>query len=432
MANETPLICEIVDLIHDGRGVGRPDGKACFIDGALPGETVEFRRHNQKRNYDEAHVLNVVSASPSRVDPLCKHFPRCGGCTLQHLEHGAQIGFKQQQLMDSLERADLLPGIILPALSAPQWGYRRRARLAVQRAKDGQIMVGFRNAGSRRIEPITECHVLVEPLPAIVAALPGWMVNFPPGIRLSEVELLSADNAVAIAIEASRVPSAGEREAMLAELTFTDAQLWWKTEKQTAFKRIDGADEPLNVALTDSIKLQVEPGQFVQVNGEINRQMIDQVLDLVRKNTSERESVAVDLFCGSGNFSLPLAAEFDRVIGIEGLSELVEKAQENAQRNNIVNTEFVVSDLSNWTGMRKIKGKVDLVLLDPPRSGAAGVMPWVVKTKAKQVIYISCHPSTMVRDLKVLAEAGYKMKAAGVMDMFPHTTHVEAIALLEK
>jgi len=432
MANEAPLICEIVDLIHDGRGVGRPDGKACFIDGALPGETVEFRRHNQKRNYDEAHVINIVAASPSRVEPLCKHFPRCGGCTLQHLDHGAQIAFKQQQLLDSLQRVDLSPEIILPALSAPQWGYRRRARLAVQRAKDGQIIVGFRNAGSRRIEPITECHVLAEPLPEIVAALPGWMVNFPPGIRLSEIELLSADNAVAIAIEASRVPSASEREAMLAELTFTDAQLWWKTEKQTAFKRIDGGDQALHVVLNDRIELQVEPGQFVQVNSEINRQMIDQVLDLVRTPNSEQASVAVDLFCGSGNFSLPLAAQFDRVIGIEGLSELVGKAQENAQRNDVSNAEFVVSDLSNWTGMRKIKGKVDLVLLDPPRSGAAGVMPWVVKTKAKQVVYISCHPSTMVRDLKVLAEAGYKMIAAGVMDMFPHTAHVEAIALLEK
>ena len=147
MANETPLICEIVDLIHDGRGVGRPDGKACFIDGALPGETVEFRRHNQKRNYDEAHVLNVVSASPSRVDPKCKHFPRCGGCTLQHLEHGAQIGFKQQQLMDSLERADLLPEIVLPALSAPQWGYRRRARLAVN------VMCG----SSRSLQSLLRC-----------------------------------------------------------------------------------------------------------------------------------------------------------------------------------------------------------------------------------------------------------------------------------
>ena len=194
MANEAPLICEIVDLIHDGRGVGRPDGKACFIDGALPGETVEFRRHNQKRNYDEAHVINIVAASPSRVEPLCKHFPRCGGCTLQHLDHGAQIAFKQQQLLDSLQRVDLSPEIILPALSAPQWGYRRRARLAVQRAKDGQIIVGFRNAGSRRIEPITECHVLSRLLNAMywrslcrrsLRRCPaGWLIFLPAFVYL--------------------------------------------------------------------------------------------------------------------------------------------------------------------------------------------------------------------------------------------------------
>ena len=432
MANDTPLICEIVDLIHDGRGVGRPDGKTCFIDGALPGETVELRRHNQKRNYDEAHVLNIITASESRIAPQCKHFPRCGGCTLQHLDHGAQIAFKQQQLLDSLERAGLQPEIVLPALSAPQWGYRRRARLAVQRAKDGQIMVGFRNAGSRRIEPISQCAVLAQPLPDIVAALPGWMVNFPTGIRLSEVELLRADNAVAIAVEASRAPSAAELQRMLAELPLNDAQLWWKTEKQTAFVRLDGGDQPLITALTDAIQLQVEPGQFVQINGEINRQMIDQVLDLVRTKESGTSAVAVDLFCGAGNFSLPLAGQFDRVIGIEGLADLVDTAQDNARRNAISNAEFMVSDLSSWAGMRKIKGNIDLVLLDPPRNGAAGVMPWIAKTKAAQVIYISCHPSTMVRDLKVLAEAGYKMTAAGVMDMFPHTAHIEAIALLEK
>jgi len=188
----------------------------------------------------------------------------------------------------------------------------------------------------------------------------------------------------------------------------------------------------LTTALTDAIQLQVEPGQFVQINGEINRQMIDQVLDLVRTKESGTSAVAVDLFCGAGNFSLPLAGQFDRVIGIEGLADLVDTAQDNARRNAISNTEFMVSDLSSWAGMRKIKGNIDLVLLDPPRNGAAGVMPWIAKTKAAQVIYISCHPSTMVRDLKVLAEAGYKMTAAGVMDMFPHTAHIEAIALLEK
>ena len=160
--------------------------------------------------------------------------------------------------------------------------------------------------------------------------------------------------------------------------------------------------------------------------------MIDQVLDLVGAKESRTSAVAVDLFCGAGNFSLPLAGQFDRVIGIEGLADLVDTAQDNARRNAISNAEFMVSDLSSWAGMRKIKGNIDLVLLDPPRNGAAGVMPWIAKTKAAQVIYISCHPSTMVRDLKVLAEAGYKMTAAGVMDMFPHTAHIEAIALLEK
>jgi len=437
MSDNSRLICEIVDLIHDGRGVGRPDGKTCFIEGALPGETVEFRRHNQKRNYDEAHVLEVISASDSRIQPQCKHFPRCGGCTVQHLEHGAQVSFKEKQLLESLERSGMQPKSLLPALSGPQWAYRRRARLAVQRAKDGNVLVGFHNPGSRRIEPISECHVLAEPLAAIVVGLPEWLTAFPPGIRLFEVELLSADNGLAIAIEASRVPSATELAQMLATLSAciadaASAQLWWKASNQSTFSRLDAGSEALEIALIDDVKLQVQPGQFVQVNGEINRQMIDQVLSLLRTKKSDRKSLAVDLFCGTGNFSLPLAAHFDRVVGIEGLEGLVRSATENAQRNNLSNVEFMVSDLSDWAGMRKLKEKIDLVLLDPPRNGAAGVMPWIVKAKPKQVIYISCHPSTMVRDAKLLTEAGYSLSAAGVMDMFPHTAHVEAIALFEK
>jgi 23S rRNA (uracil1939-C5)-methyltransferase len=439
MSNDSRLICDIVDLIHDGRGVGRPGGKTCFIEGALPGETVEFRRHNQKRNYDEAHVVEVISASESRIQPECKHFPRCGGCTVQHLEHGAQIAFKEKQLLDSLQRSGMQPKTVLPALSGSQWAYRRRARLAVQRAKDGNVLVGFHNPGSRRIEPISECHVLASPLAEIVVALPEWLTAFPPGIRLFEVELLSADNGLAISIEASRAPSATELEKMLATLSFTSesVQLWWKTSNQSKFVRLDAGDESLELALTDDVQLQVQPGQFVQVNGEINRQMIDQVLSLLRKTSVEKKSsdvksLAVDLFCGAGNFSLPLAAHFDRVIGIEGLEGLVRSAKANAQRNNLTNVEFMVSDLSDWAGMRKLKEKVDLVLLDPPRNGAAGAMPLIVKAKPKQVIYISCHPSTMVRDAKLLTEAGYSLSAAGVMDMFPHTAHVEAIALFEK
>ena len=163
MTDNSQSICEIVDLIHDGRGVGRPQGKTCFIQGALPGEKVSFRRHNQKRNYDEAHTVEVLSPSPSRVKPECKHFPRCGGCTLQHFDHQAQVDLKQKQLLDSLQRSGMSPQTLLPPLTASAWAYRRRARLALQRAKDGNVLVGFHNPGTRRIEPVTECHVLTQP-----------------------------------------------------------------------------------------------------------------------------------------------------------------------------------------------------------------------------------------------------------------------------
>ena len=437
MTDKSQSTCDIVDLIHDGRGVGRPQGKTCFIQGALPGEKVAFRRHKQKRNYDEAHVVEILSPSENRIEPRCKHFPRCGGCTLQHFDHRAQVALKEKQLLDSLQRSGMAPQTLLPPLTASPWAYRRRARLALQRAKDGNVLVGFHNPGTRRIEPITECHVLTQPLAEIVASLPRWLTGFPSGIRLFEVELLNADNGIAIGIEASRRPSSEELDAMLVAMDFIDAQLWWKASNQSQFSRLDSGGEPLMLTLADSIQQQVIPGQFIQVNGEINRQMIDQVLSLVRKNPGDKAgngktSLAVDLFCGSGNFSLPLAKHFDRVIGVEGLEELVRSAEENARRNNLTNIEFMVSDLSDWKAMDRIKQKIDTLLLDPPRNGAAGVMPWIVKRRPARIVYVSCHPSTMIRDAKTLLEGGYKLTAAGVMDMFPHTAHVEAVALFEK
>lgn len=437
MTDNSQSVCEIVDLIHDGRGVGRPQGKTCFIQGALPGEKVAFRCHKQKRNYDEAHVLEVLSPSPSRVEPECKHFPRCGGCTLQHFDHPAQVDLKQKQLLDSLQRSGMQPQALLPTLTASPWAYRRRARLALQRAKDGNVLVGFHNPGSRRIEPITECHVLAAPLAAIVESLPRWLTAFPSGIRLFEVELLNADNGIAIAVEGSRVPSDSELQAILASMDFVDAQLWWKSSSQSGFVRLDGGEEALVLALPGNIQQQVVPGQFIQVNAEINRQMIDQVLSLARnenidQDNGNRERLAVDLFCGSGNFSLPLAKNFDRVIGVEGLEDLVRSAGENARHNNLTNIEFMVSDLSDPKAMGKLKQKIDTLLLDPPRNGAAGVMPWILKRRPARVIYVSCHPSTMIRDAKNLLDGGYKLTAAGVMDMFPHTAHVEVVALFEK
>ena len=430
--------CEIIDLSYDGRGIGRINGKTCFIDGALPTEKVAFRRNHQKRNYDEGRVTEIIAASEHRVEPSCKHFSRCGGCSLQHLDHRQQLEFKQQQLLSNLQRGGLTPQRVLPALSAPQWGYRRRARLAVQRAKDGRFLIGFRNAGSRRIEPITQCPVLSGPLPDVIAMLPQWLELFPAAIRVFEVELVSADDSFAIAVEASRFPTDEELESILSglqDMGFGAGQLWWKAGKQAQFNRLDSGTDPLTFSVNEHIHLTFEPGQFIQVNGEINRLMIAQMLDLLPDRSITETGTAIDLYCGTGNLSLPLAQRYGTVIGIEGLPELVKGAEENARMNNITNTEFAVADLSCSVGLASAyssRDPVDLVLLDPPRNGAAGVMPWVAKTKAKQIIYISCHPATMIRDANVLADAGYKIAAAGVMDMFPHTSHIEAMALFEK
>ena len=438
MIDKQTLNCEIIDLSYDGRGIGRINGKTCFIDGALPTEKVAFRRNNQKRNYDEGRVTEIIAASEHRVEPSCKHFSRCGGCSLQHLDHRQQLEFKQQQLLSNLQRGGLTPQRVLPALSAPQWGYRRRARLAVQRAKDGRFLIGFRNAGSRRIEPITQCPVLSGPLPDVIAMLPQWLELFPAAIRVFEVELVSADDSFAIAVEASRFPTDEELESILSglqDMDFGAGQLWWKAGKQAQFNRLDSGTDPLTFSVNEHIHLTFEPGQFIQVNGEINRLMIAQMLDLLPDRSITETGTAIDLYCGTGNLSLPLAQRYGTVIGIEGLPELVKGAEENARINNITNAEFAVADLSCSVGLASAyssRDPVDLVLLDPPRNGAAGVMPWVAKTKAKQIIYISCHPATMIRDANVLADAGYKIAAAGVMDMFPHTSHIEAMALFEK
>ena len=400
MNDKQVISCEIVDLSHDGRGVGRVNGKACFIEGALPEETVEFRYTKRKRNYDEGRITKVLSASPSRVVPNCKHFSRCGGCSLQHLNHADQVAFKQRQLLNNLNRSGLKVNKLLPAISASQWGYRRRARLAVQRAKDGKYSVGFRYTGSRRIEPVTECPVLAPPLSEIVALLPGWLQAQCGQLPVHTVELIAADKGVAVAVEARSLPANDELSSLLEslqDLIKMPVQLWWRAGNQAGFTRLDKASDRLTFGVTEDIQLNFAPGQFIQINGQINRDMVAQMLSLLPR----RGGTAVDLYCGTGNLSLPLSQQFDQVIGIEGLPDLVTGAEHNATHNKIDNVEFVVADLSadidlHHSGVQQNK-KIDVIVLDPPRSGAAGIMPWVVKSKVPKVLYISCHPSTMIR-----------------------------------
>ena len=434
-------VCQITDLSHDGRGVGRLQGKTCFVDGALPGETVELRLWRSHRNYDEARLSKVLLPTKDRVEPPCRHFLQCGGCSLQHLHPERQIEHKADQLAANFQRHGIRPKKFLPTLTAESLGYRRRVRLAVQRSRGGTWQLGFRNMGSRRLEPVSECLTMLPALAIWLPLLPDWLADCCAQFKIEQIELVAADDGMAIAIEGNRKPTAREVTHMLSALTalssrlaatlgtFLAPQLWWKKLPDRAFTCLDTTAEPLWSKITAELATAVEPGQFMQVNSDINRQMIAQVLSLIKPSPG---GVAVDLYCGAGNFSLPLAEHFERVIGVEGLPSLVEHGRRNARHNGLTNIDFLVTDLARLTGLSGCAGGIQLVLLDPPRAGAANIMPWVVDCGAQQVIYVSCHPSTLVRDAQILNAAGFSLEALGAMDMFPQTAHVEALALFER
>ena len=435
-----PQVCQITDLSHDGRGVGRLAGKTCFVDGALPGETVEMRVWRHHRNYDEARLSKVLQPSLHRIAPACRHFSQCGGCSLQHFHPERQIDHKAEQLATSFERRGMLAKRWLPTLTAASFGYRRRVRLAVQRGRDQRWELGFRNAGSLRIEPLSECLTMVPALAFWLPLLPSWLADHCGQFTIKQIELVAGDQGVAIAVEANRRPSTAELLQMriaLDEMSPTPEalspvqapQLWWKTPDTSTFSCLDAEREPLWAAITDRLSTAVEPGQFMQINGAINRQMIAQVLSLVEPVT---EGVAIDLYCGAGNFTLPLAEHYRRVIGIEGLSDLVERGRRNARHNGLTNVDFMVADLAALKRPLDCNNGIQLVILDPPRAGAAGVMQWIIDSGAKQIIYVSCHPSTLLRDAEILSKGGFKLDALGAMDMFPQTAHVEAMALFER
>lgn len=435
MANNPNLTCEINDLLHDGRGVGRVNGKAYFIEGALPDEEVEFFITKEKRNFGEGRVSRVLKPSQHREKPDCNYFSRCGGCSLQHLNHEKQVEFKSEQLLTSLERSSLKVSNILDPVMGPSWGYRRRARLAVQRSKSGQFLVGFRNSRSSRIEPIETCLTLDGELNKILLELPFILDAVPRSIKLLEIELVAADNALAIAVESNKklpLQIAGQLSQRLSDMSGMAKQLWWKDKHSKKFECLTVDFETLFFKIEDDIKIYFEPGQFIQVNHTVNQHLIKQMLNLLSPSLT---GTAVDLYCGSGNLSLALASYFDRVVGLEGLQSLVAGAIENAKRNVIGNVEFAVVDLGDIKSLEKAVenlGVIDLVVLDPPRGGAADIMPWIAKSGASQVVYVSCHPSTMLRDAHVLEESGYKMLNLGVLDMFPHSSHIESISLFVK
>ncbi len=435
-----PRTGQIHDLTHDGRGVTEHDGKRVFVQGALPGESVRYQVVKQRRQYDEALSLEVGSPAPARVQPQCAVYGVCGGCSLQHLAPPAQLEHKQNVLVENLRRIGQLEDLPLAEpLTGPVWHYRRRARLGVKYvlAKE-RVLVGFRERLKPYIADMQACEILAEP----VAQLPEQLAELIGGLsiraRLPQVEVAVGDNVTALVFRVLDAPSAADLDQFAAFQRDTGFRVCLQsggpeTIEALATTRTDLVDTAGQAEYRlDSvgITLGFEPTDFVQINRDINAALIDAALDgLALKDTD----YVLDLFCGLGNFTLPIATRAQRVIGVEGVAALTERGRQNATRNGIANADFAAMDLTTVTGAESwLSPRPNKVLLDPARAGASEMMPVLGNLKPERVVYVSCHPGTLARDLGMLVnDFGFTLTRVGVADMFPHTAHVESIAVLE-
>lgn len=429
-----PEEADIVDLTHEARGVARVDGKAVFVADALPGERVVMRRVGRRRNFDEAVLERVVRASPDRVPAECPHFGLCGGCALQHLAPAAQLEFKQAQLLENLARlGGVEPARVLDPLTGPVWGYRRRARLGVKLVpRKGRVLVGFRERSAPYVADLHECRVLAPPAGALMDPLALLVAGLSIASRVPQVEVAVADDTCALVLRVLEEPSAGDLESFARFEIDHSVRIYLQPGGADTVRPLVAGVPTLHYSLPAfGLRLEFEPTDFIQVNGALNQTMVTRAVELMELAPAQR---VLDLFCGLGNFSLPLAMRAGAVVGIEGDPGLIARARRNAAHNSIANAAFHASDLAaDVSHAPWAKSGYDRVLLDPPRAGAREVLPVVGTSGAGRVVYISCHPGSLARDAGILVtEHGFRLVAAGVMDMFPHTTHVEAMAVFER
>lgn len=466
-----PVTLTVTNLAHDGRGVAsygdQPDhhldkhGKKVFVSFALPNETVSVKITGSRKSMEEGDAVEVLAnPNPDRTTPPCPHFGVCGGCSLQHWQPEGQIQFKQSVLAELLEhQAHIQPEYWLPPLVADRLGYRTKARMGVRYVeKKGTALVGFRERASNFLANLNECHVLdprvgfeIEPLKALISSLDAR--DHIPQLELAMGETLDdvIDSKKSIAVIVRHMVDLGEHDIAKLQAFFAERnwQLFLQPKGSDTVHRIDPLYEnnaharPSSLTLPPTgglfyrlpefdVTFEFSPLDFTQVNLSVNRKMTKLAIDLLDLKPGER---VLDLFCGLGNFSLPLARQVGKtgfVIGVEGSSEMTQRAKMNATANGLHHTDFFAQDLTKDFSSEPWVGQVDALLIDPPRSGALEVMQYLDKFNAKRIVYVSCNPITLARDTAVLLDKGYKLTHAGVMDMFCHTGHVESIARFEK
>ena len=431
MSRRDPVAAEIRDLTHDGRGVAEFEGEPVFVAGALPSERVMLRPRRRRRRVTEAELVSVIEPSEARVEPRCRYFGRCGGCSLQHLEYDAQLRFKQRTAAEALRRiGGVEPDAWLDPVPSTQWNYRRRARLSARFVPGkGRTLVGFRERATSWVTDMASCPVLVPPLDTALGELAGIVTASSVKDRLPQVELAVGDENRAIVLRVLDPPTESDIAALRAFGERHGLDVYLQPGGPGSAAPLDEA-RTLSYALPEfDIEIEFAPTDFVQINAGINARMVAEAVAAAEPEASDR---VLDLYCGLGNFSLPLARRAGSVLGVEGDAGLVARAARNAERNGIGNASFLTADLSkaDWSFFRE---SWDLVILDPPRTGAEAVAAGLAAAAPRRIVYVSCHPATLARDARVLVESqGYRLRTARVFDMFPHTHHVEVMTCFER
>ena len=426
----------VESLDQEGRGVAHADGKVIFIQGALPGELVTYTSFVKKPSYELAQVGQVIEPAPMRATPRCPYFGLCGGCSQQHFDARAQVAAKQRVLEDNLRHiGKVTPGSILPAIYGEPWGYRHRARFSARYVpKKGGALIGFREKRSSYVTDMTTCEVIPQRISALLVPLRGLIGGLSRPERMPQIELAIGVDTDALVLRILE-PLSSADEALIRQFA-DDHRVQFFVQSRgpdTAVPFYPPHDGVLYYKLPEfDLELGFSPTEFTQVNTAVNRVMVRRALMLLAPQSGER---IADMFCGLGNFTLAIARSGASVLGIEGARSLVERAQSNAVRNGLsAAAEFRQADLFkiDQTSLAEL-GRFDKMLIDPPRDGAAALINALSDDAPQRIVYVSCNAATLARDAGVLVHAkGYALTAAGVVNMFPHTSHVESIAVFDK
>jgi 23S rRNA (uracil1939-C5)-methyltransferase len=425
-------------LSHDGRGIATVNQKTTFIVGALPQETVNYQVMRKRSSYHEAQTVEVLTPSPDRVQPPCQHAGLCGGCSLQHMHLSLQLQMKEKTLLDQLKHfGKVAPELVLAPLHEGSLGYRRKARLGVKFViKKEKLLVGFREKASNYLADLERCEVLHPEIGGRLLELSSFIMTLEMYRHLPQIEVAVGDNEVALVFRHLEPMIAGDREKLIAFGVKHGFQIYLQPNPPELIHKIwplDGPDRLTYTLPQYGLEFLFHPLDFTQINLEMNRSMVKQALELLALTA---EDTVLDLFCGIGNFTLPMAKLAKKVVGVEGSAEMVKRGYDNARHNQIENVAFFAANLqdSQVASAEWASGKhYDKILLDPPRAGAIEALPLIASFGAKRIVYVSCNPATLARDAgELVHQYGYRLVQAGIMNMFPHTAHIEAMAVFEK